>query len=66
MLQTGTHNLKSITEQIKKLNSHDLSYLQYYSQYCISQNKGRVDIARLILQYLNDIYILTLLKALLH
>jgi hypothetical protein len=57
MLQTGTHNLKSITEEIKKLNSNDLSYLQYYAQYCISQNKGRIDIAKLILQYLNDIYI---------
>lgn len=55
-LKSSSSDQKTIRDIIKQLTSPQLSLFHYYALYCISHNVGNVEIAKLLLTHLYDIY----------
>jgi hypothetical protein len=57
LLQEKSPPSEKIKQNISTLNSNELSFLHYYALYCISNNVGRVEPAKLLIQHLYNIYL---------
>lgn len=57
LLNEDEHNNNEIKKNILSLESYTLSWLQYYSMYCVKYQKGYIDVAKKILSILNKIFL---------